>query len=125
MSLEAFLTAKLRKAAGKVEGKPGTQLRDGERGRERTHMRERASARSVRASPAPRRPPRVLPPPGAIRSVLGDAGGGAGGSGGFTHPGTLMGPREVALLQRRVRGGELPWADAAVTLSSETPRGYT
>jgi len=72
-------------------------------------------------------------PPAAIKHVVRDSlsGGGASPNGvslapvdPFRHPGTLMGAREVALLRHRVAGGELPWADAAVALSSQTARSY-
>lgn len=49
-------------------------------------------------------------------------------SGGFAHPGILLGPGEVALLQQRASGAALapdPFAAAAESLRADTPLTYT
>jgi hypothetical protein len=43
----------------------------------------------------------------------------------FIHPGTLMGPRELALLQHRITTQQQPWMDAVAALSDNTPLNYT
>jgi hypothetical protein len=42
----------------------------------------------------------------------------------FVHPGTLMGPRELELMCRRVAAGEQPWKKAFEQLKADTPMPY-
>jgi hypothetical protein len=139
------LFSKLKRAVDNAAGEP-SGASSARRSRRHRPTAQAAPPRAALMHPAANRPPPAHtlyhhkppraptnpPPAAAISHAVHDGVGAAPGGAGrpaaladpFSHPGTLMGAREIALMRHRVAAGDLPWADAAVALSCQTPRDY-